>query len=66
MFFRVQVFQCPGPASGSRVQGQDPRSRVRVEDPGPGSGSRVRVQVLEVALNLMQLVSQSETDFTLS
>ena len=34
-FFKVQVFQGPGPGSGSRVQ-------------GPGPGSRVRVQVLEV------------------
>ena len=37
-FFRVQVFQGPGPASGSKVRVQ-----------GPGSGSMVRVQVLEVA-----------------
>ena len=39
-FFRVQVFQGPGPGSGSRVQGLGPASRVRVQ--GPGSGSMVR------------------------
>ena len=54
MFFRVQVFQGPGPGSrvqgpgsGSSIQGPGPGSRIRVH--GPGSGSRVRVHVLEVA-----------------
>ena len=47
MFFRVQVFQGPGPGSGSRVQSPGPGSRVRVQ--GLGSGSRVRLEVLEVA-----------------
>ena len=50
-FFRIQVFQGPGPGSGSMVQGPGPGSRFRVgvQDPGPGFESRVRVQVLGVA-----------------
>ena len=40
MFFRVQVFQDPGP--GSRVLGPNLGSRVRVQGPGPESGSRVQ------------------------
>ena len=37
-FFRLQVFQGPGPGSGSRVriQGPDPGFRVRVQGPGRG------------------------------
>ena len=55
MFFRVQVLQgtgfsgsmffmvrVQGPGPGSRVQGPDSGSRVRVQ--GPGSGSSVWVQ----------------------
>ena len=38
-FFRVQVFQGPGPGFGSRVQGLAPGSRVRVQCPSPGPGS---------------------------
>ena len=42
-FFRIQVFQGPGPGSWSRIQ--SPGFRVQ----GPGPRSRVQVQVLEVA-----------------
>ena len=47
-FFRVQVFQGPGPGSGSRVQSPGPGSGSKVQ--GPEFGSRVRIQVLEVAI----------------
>ena len=39
-FFRVQVFQGPGPGSRSRIQGVSQGSGSRVQS--PGSGSRVQ------------------------
>ena len=35
-FFRVKLFQGPGPGSGSRIQGPGPGSGVRFQGLGPG------------------------------